>query len=54
MSILRRCRPGAADGIRSVDDMSTPTQTDELAGKTVAFIATNGFEDSELTAPGRR
>ncbi len=38
-------------GIRSVDDMSTPTQTDELAGKTVAFIATNGFEDSELTAP---
>ena len=31
--------------------MSTPTQTDELAGKTVAFIATNGFEDSELTAP---
>ncbi len=38
--------PGrAADAIRNVEGMST------LSGKTVAFVATDGFEDSELTSP---
>jgi hypothetical protein len=42
--------PGAAEAASVASMTSTPTQTDGLAGKTVAFIATNGFEDSELTA----
>lgn len=40
-----------AHRLRSVDAMSTSTQTNDLDGKTIAFIATDGFEDSELTSP---